>query len=321
MPSGYSILGDTETPPSGYTYTGYSLYVASGWEQKTAMLTSRRNCGAAAVNGRIYVVGDAWADGNVNEAYDTAKDSWASKAVMPTLHKNPAMAVVGGYVYVIGGTDDGTISAANDRYDPIGDGWVSLTAMPTARHGPRAAAIGNTIYVIGGKDYSGSTGIDVGYNEAYSIGTDTWNPTPAQMPTGRRNGAVHAVSGMIYAIGGNTSDRTPSNANEEYNPGTNTWTAKAPFPAAAYNFASAVINDKIYLATGRQLMASMRIYDPSTDTWSPGDSMPGLGLYWACGAALGGKLYAFGEDFMAGNRQTWEWDSTRARSLYVHRRN
>jgi N-acetylneuraminic acid mutarotase len=151
---------------------------------------------------------------------------------------------------------------------------------------------------------------------AASYSADTWTAT-APLPTGRTYLGVATVDGKIYAIGGDSTD-----ANEMYDPANNTWTTKKPmlkevttFCAVAYKnkiyclgsvlnevydtqtdswemktpipthrfYASAnVVNDKIYVISGRvgggwaplTCTNVTEMYDPATDTWTTMTPMP-----------------------------------------------
>jgi hypothetical protein len=66
IPSGFSILGEDEIAPSGYTYSGFTIE-ANGtetsfgetgtWESKAPMPTSRRELAVATVGDKIYAIG------------------------------------------------------------------------------------------------------------------------------------------------------------------------------------------------------------------------------------------------------------------------
>ncbi len=103
----------------------------------------------------------------------------------------------------------------------------------------------------------------------------SWNPlTP--MPTARGELGVAVVDGKIYAIGG-SSGNTPLNANEQYDPVSNTWTVERPMPTARSNFAIAVYDNKIYViggSVGNGYVGNNEVYDPSTNTWETKTAMP-----------------------------------------------
>jgi N-acetylneuraminic acid mutarotase len=131
---------------------------------------------------------------------------------------------------------------------------------------------------------------------------------PIQVP--RIGLGVATVKGKIYAIGGATApsrDTPPTsgftNANEEYNPTTNTWTFKTPMPTARYGFGIAAIQNKIYciggcyansVQYGPPLYTGVNeVYDPSKDTWETKASMPNPRLGTQANA-VNDKIYIIG---------------------------
>jgi len=111
--------------------------------------------------------------------------------------------------------------------------------------------------------------------------------TRADMPTGRWELSTCVVDGKIYAIGGGagssasyTSVETYSTV-EEYDPATDTWTAKSPMPTARGWHSANVVNGKIYIIGGSQASSpdrnhvlTVEVYDPATDTWTQKGDMP-----------------------------------------------
>ncbi len=100
----------------------------------------------------------------------------------------------------------------------------------------------------------------------------------APMPTARSDFGLAVVNRIIYAIGGsvtkvigNEGSSVSTNANEAYDPVTNTWTEKAPMPAAIRSFGIAVYENKIYCISGGFVT---EVYDPLTDTWETKTPMP-----------------------------------------------
>ena len=79
----------------------------------------------------------------------------------------------------------------------------------------------------------------------------------------------------------------------EYDPGTDTWTQKANFPAGPrYHATSFVIDDIIYVGTGRDINANLYQdfwkYNPATNTWAAIANFPGAGRRGAVGFTING---------------------------------
>jgi len=96
-----------------------------------------------------------------------------------------------------------------------------------------------------------------------------------------------------------------SNATEEYDPATDTWTMKTPMPIIPYsmpewNCASAVVDNKIYVIGLGVGVAIHHVYNPSTDSWSSITPWPSGAHFGVAGATTGlmapDRIYVFGVD-------------------------
>ena len=183
---------------------------------------------------------------------EAIENSWKTMADMPTSRSGLGVAVVNGKIYVIGGTGGGGYLNTNEEYDPATNTWATKKPMPTPRASFGIAVYQNKIYCIGGgvDSFEGVTGV----NEVYDPLTDTWTTKPS-MPTAREFLCANVVNGKIYLIGGSKpfNPNDPSfvpNINEVYNSATDSWTTKTPPPVNVSNYASAVVNNKIYVIGG-----------------------------------------------------------------------
>jgi len=78
------------------------------WTTKTNMPTERHQLAAAAIDGKLYVVGGwSWSLKTALEVYDPATDTWSTKANMPTSREGLAAAAIDGKLYVVGGKVNG----------------------------------------------------------------------------------------------------------------------------------------------------------------------------------------------------------------------
>jgi N-acetylneuraminic acid mutarotase len=197
------------------------------------------------------------------------ENSWETKAPMPEAIGGVKAATVNGKIYVIGGE-------ANFEYNPDTDNWTSKKPMPTARMYFEIAVCQNKIYTIGGSaGWTQETGtIYSDANEVYDPSTDTWE-TKAPMKMMRTGLEANAVNGKIYFIGGYlrenyTVSNTTSSLNEVYDVATDSWATEEPVPYPAYDYASAVVNNKIYIIGWNRT----QIYDPESDSWSQSTPSP-----------------------------------------------
>jgi len=296
VPKGFMILGSTGEVPAGYSPMGISIISGGGdsWETKAAMPSARKNAAAAAVNGKIYVIGGEYDTVNrwltVVEEYDAETDTWATKAPLPAGRRFHTAAAVGGKIYVFGGQNlsSETVSTTYE-YDPVGDAWETKASMPTGRRYAGAAAVDGKIYVIGGQDSMDQV---VGTNEEYDPVTNTWS-TKATMPTARERLGVSSFGGKIYAIGG-YDDLVE---NEEYAPVSDSWTSKSAMPTGRECLSVVSVINRIYAIGG---MGTVRLntnekYNPESDTWSFSTDMATSRLS-SVSAVVDGRGYVIGGD-------------------------
>lgn len=95
-------------------------------------------------------------------------------------------------------------------------------------------------------------------------------------PHPRHEAAFVAVGGKFHLLGGRRIQPV-----DIYDPATRTWTAGSPPPVEVHHFQPVVRDKKIWLVgamTGRypreQALDHIPIYDPATDSWSRGPSLP-----------------------------------------------
>ena len=133
------------------------------WESRKPMAVPRNHAFAAAVNGKIYVIGGRTGHGfimaatntDVVEEYDPANDMWsAPKERMPTPRSGGGWGTDGRRIYVAGGevTTKQLVGAfrAIEAYEPATNSWTTLPSMPMPRHGVAGAVIGNRFHLVSG---------------------------------------------------------------------------------------------------------------------------------------------------------------------------
>jgi N-acetylneuraminic acid mutarotase len=244
--------------PSGRTPANA---LAGQWFEKTPMPTARFNFGAAAVNGTIYAIG------GLAKVFDE-------------------------HAYEHGRT--GTTNV-NEAYDTATDTWAEKMPMPAPNWLDTfgIAVYHGKIYCIGGPA-----------NNVYDPATDTWEAKKT-MPTQRHFLCANVVDGKIYLIGGRTMEKATdtgdywlpglvtynvSDVNEVYDPATNAWTRKASLPNPVASYASAVVNNKIYIISGctssGNITDLVQVYDPQTDNWSLATPIPNPVENAAAGAVI-----------------------------------
>jgi N-acetylneuraminic acid mutarotase len=179
--------------------------------------------------------------------------------------------------------------------------WTPKAPMQQARGNLAVAVVNGKIYAIGGKAENGI----VGTNEEYDPTTDTWTiKTP--MPTPRDSFGIAVYQNKIYCIGGlievNQHYRyASSEANEVYDPATDTWTTKTSMPTPKLGLQANVVNGKIYLiggdiadnSGGFDVISLNEVYDPATDSWTTKTPLPNTTSYYAS-TVVDDKVYIMG---------------------------
>jgi hypothetical protein len=227
-------------------------------------------------------------------ASNATENTWDELASMPTSRSGLGVTVIDGKIYAVGGSG----TSVNEIYNPATNMWTAKKPMPEEYNYFCTVACNNKIYLLGNS-----------YPLFYDPTTNSWT-TNMSAPTLRREASACAVNGKIYFMGGSSGGGMAQryvDANEMYDPATDTWTAKTPMPF--YNseiMTLIVLDDKIYVFAGQRSNYISYIYDPQLDTWTPG---PGIPYSVHGGGATTGvnapkKIYLFGEETIVFDPQT-----------------
>jgi N-acetylneuraminic acid mutarotase len=133
------------------------------WESRKPMSVPRNHAFAAAVNGKIYVIGGRTGSAyimtatntNVVEQYDPATDTWSGPLQrMPTARSGGGWGTDGRRIYCAGGEVTTTqltgAFRAVEAFDPATNTWSTLPSMPMPRHGVAGAVLGNEFHLVSG---------------------------------------------------------------------------------------------------------------------------------------------------------------------------
>lgn len=277
----------------------------NSWLNRPPMHNGRSGLEIAVVNERIYVIGS---DGT-NLEYDPATLAWTTKQSVLTPRSSFAIAVHQNKVHVVGGnvgydisTDSHILSSLNEVYDPLTDTWESKTPMPTSRSQLSANVVNGKIYLIGGRTGGQYSTVDL--NEVYDPQTDTWT-TKAPIPYPVVQYASVVVDGKIFIMGGQDefADTVNLDLVQIYDPSTDTWSFGTPLPNVVWQAAAGATTGvwapkKIYLFGGlpeHSLFGTniTQVYNPETDSWTSGASMPTSRFNFAVGV-VNDTVYAIG---------------------------
>lgn len=205
--------------------------------------------------------------------------TWSTLAPVPAPTEGMQTGVVGNKIIAAYGFSPATGDTNLTRiYDIASDTWsAGAMAPPPVRSEGAAVTHGGNFYAVGGRPVA-AVGARL---ERYTVAADTW-ATLTPLPTARAGLGAAVVGDAIYAIGGRTTDSPCAGgaltAVERYDIASDTWTAVAPLPAALSDVAAIEHGGKIFVFGGCTSAGirvdTLFIYNPTTDSWSPGATMP-----------------------------------------------
>jgi len=264
--------------------------------------TSSHIIGAAVVDGKIYCIG-----ANMTLCYDTETNNWVQLTPSPIANNWGDVVACQNKIYLIGGS----LECPTQVYDLETDTWENRTSVSSTRIGPEANAVDGKIYVTGGEIPSALGVINPsGSNGVYDPETDSWSEmAPVPVPVADCTSAV--LDDKIYFISGvrrSAHDAHMTRLVQVFDPATNQWTNRTSIPTAViYAGACATTGEsaqkRLYVIGGSQNfyfryiflnpLDLNQIYDPETDTWTNGTSMPtprgDLGI-----VVINDEIYAIG---------------------------
>lgn len=253
---------------------------------------------AAAVNGRLYVIGGFDAIGRDTDTVFVFDGSrWSAGPRLPLAVDHPAAAVLAGRLYVVGGFSSG---AAVDRafvLAPSGRAWASAGRLRHARGALALVSVGGALYALGGKD---GAGVEVGRGEVYRPTFRRWSEIGV-LPLPRDHLAGFPYRGWACAAGG----RAPNTARVDcYDPVKRAWRRLPDLPVATSGAGAAadgrgvvvgggelaaegggIISQLARLARGRWVMGAMLVPRHGVQF------APYRGRIWACGGGIAPGLH------------------------------
>jgi N-acetylneuraminic acid mutarotase len=282
--------------PQAVDSRAFSLLASSNtWSSKHAITSPARfNHKAATIDNIIYALGGVGPTccaplGRV-DAYDVATNSWSARHSMPSGRQAPnGASVINGKIYVTGGRNS---SSALTRtlfvYNPGTDGWVHKADMPDRGGCGSQGVIAGLLYVYVGCD-DRTPGASKFYR--YNPATDGWSILPSP-PSQHDFGSGAVIGGKFHLVGGSANRQL-----DVYNPANNSWITRGQQLDVSAFMATGVLGGKLYLAggffaddIGNHTQAKLRVYDPTTNTWSTKASLPSP-RDAAAGAAAGGHFF------------------------------
>ena len=131
----------------------------SSWQIAAPMPDPRNHLAAAALGGKLYVMGGQHlgdeCNGNQSEVdmYDPATNTWSKRASLPKPvgHTNASTVVWNNKIVMVAGVTNNSEKIADvNEYDPDSDKWTALTPLPAPRQSPIAGIVNNRLIVTTG---------------------------------------------------------------------------------------------------------------------------------------------------------------------------
>jgi N-acetylneuraminic acid mutarotase len=241
-------------------------------------------------------------------------DSWQELPDMPVEKWEAATFVLDDKLYILGGYGTGVKSSKICHiFDPADGSWTRIQDLPSAISHVNPVLDGRVVWFAGGfKDGYKDHVIAEVWN--FDLDLDRFTAAPL-LPQKRGGGGLERIGRKLHYISGLKEDRDTDASEhwvldlDEYEQGTAQWREEgAPMPVPRTQFSSVVFDGKIYLIGGQfhhdscQLdQPRVDIYDPQTDSWSEGPSLPKGHSH-----SEGGTFVHDGKIYMVGGHTTPE---------------
>jgi N-acetylneuraminic acid mutarotase len=252
--------------------------------------------GAAAANGKLYVMGGFnAAGGSLDSVFVFDGGAWSTGPRLQLPVDHTSAATLDGRVYLAGGHSFGRDSARLFRLD--GDHWTELASMHFPRGGHVLIAAQGRLYAIGGNTSRGN----VAPVEVFDPGANAWT-TLTSLPVPRNHVSGFVMGGSVCVAGG----RYPTTARVDCVDAGGSWSRLADLPQSTSGSGATTFLGGEVVVLGGQDASETRIVDQLTfylasRGWSTGDRMLSPrhgfelaifnGRAWACGGGSAPGLH------------------------------
>ncbi|CAL9692077.1 unnamed protein product [Knipowitschia caucasica] len=202
--------------------------------------------------------------------YMSLLDNWnlVSRMTVPRCRHNSL--VYDGKLYAIGGLGVSGNLDHVERYDTITNQWETVSPLPKPVHSAAATVCGGKVFVFGGVNEAGRS---AGVLQSYVPQSNTWSFIESPMIDNKYAPAV-SLNGFIFILGG-----AYARATTIYDPNKGNIKAGPNMNHSRQFCSAAVLDGKIYATGGivsseGPALGNMETYDPSTNQWTPVQSLP-----------------------------------------------
>jgi N-acetylneuraminic acid mutarotase len=267
------------------------------WRQAMPLPEPRLGASAAALNGKIYVVGGIDPYGRTTYTtfvFDISKNEWSAAAPLPHAVKSAAVASDGSKLYVFGGLEGFSQTPIDETYVyyPETDSWKKLTDLPDPLGAAAVVYLPDGFHVIGGL----GLGKSAQSHFVYSPDKNAWSTAEA-ITSGRDHLAAAVLDSRILAIGGRAGSLVYNMDNLEiFHPESLQWEQGAHLPAKRSSAGAAVVGGTLYVFGGEAASlaySEVFSFDAKADRWKIINHIPTPrhGFAWA---VADGRIFVIG---------------------------
>ncbi len=150
-----------------------SMFPQQGhWELLNAKenIISRSECGMAAVDGNLFLIGGDGGEVQPVEVYDPATNTWTEKSEAPIIMHHFEAVGYNHKVYILDAFDKGNFP----DQDPMPGGWKKGAELPPGRRRAGVALHNGKLYLVDGIKHGHSSGTTNLFDE-YDPVADRWD--------------------------------------------------------------------------------------------------------------------------------------------------
>jgi MYXO-CTERM domain-containing protein len=287
-----------------WTAAGNAMSAPRSWLTLTVLANGK----ALAAGGSNSPANQAGSYESSANLYDPATNLWSLTGTMTTYRYRHAAALLpngkallagGYYAAVVNGQQQNFYLATAELYDPGTGTFAPTPNMGSNRSFPTLTVLASgKVLAFGG--YNGQA--YVGTGEIYDPGTASWQPAGQANPGRRFQTATLLPSGKVLFTGGYNGQTIATSTT--YDPQSGQWVDVAPLGTPrAHHTATLLGNGKVLIVGGNQEtdfnpaappLATTELFDPQTQTFTPGPSMPSPAAYHTATLLPGGKVLVAG---------------------------
>lgn len=262
--------GSTEYEAGLDEVQAYDTY-SNEWINKSKLPEPLKQPQAVTANEKIYAadLSSSWSSPNTLYEYDPSTRQWTVNHTDLPVKKKSVMVSMNNKIYFVGGDHQ---YCDIQEYNPLTKELRKLdTIIPYPVKNFAVVALDGKIYVIGGDSVDGSQ-IRVNRVQEYNLAENRWTEK-AGLLQGRNKFKAQVVNGKIYTFGsesiyGNLGKDSYIGTIEEYSPSSNLWQDKGKMFFNLKEYGLAVLDNKMYLASGREdigskVTSAFAVYNPA----------------------------------------------------------